>query len=128
MNYVYEKNNEILFITSGTEGVTQDVGVTIHEVAEVPENLQIYDFIEGDFAVNPERSAAFDAWESEHLRFLAQEEVNTAAKAYLADTDWLAVREAETGTPIPADIRTKRTEARESVIILSTAYDDAYDS
>jgi hypothetical protein len=124
MNYVYEKNSEVLFITNSTEGATQDPGVTIHEVEEIPENPQIFDMVGGAFVINQAKSSAFDAWEAEHLAFVAQEEANIAAKAYLADTDWLAIREAETSTPIPDAIRTKRVEARESVIILSEAYQD----
>jgi len=35
--------------------------------------------------------------------------------AYLTQTDWLVLRAAETGTPIPDDIRVKRTEARTAI-------------
>ena len=43
------------------------------------------------------------------------------ARAYLSDTDWLVVRQAETGTPIPDDIRQNRAEARS---LLSTSSGD----
>ena len=35
-----------------------------------------------------------------------------AAKQYLRDTDWYAIRKAETGKDIPTDIKTKRAQAR----------------
>lgn len=35
-----------------------------------------------------------------------------AAKQYLKDTDWYAIRYAETGKAIPEDIAAKRTQAR----------------
>ncbi len=35
-----------------------------------------------------------------------------AAKQYLKDTDWYAIRKAETGKDIPTDIKTKRAQAR----------------
>lgn len=34
------------------------------------------------------------------------------ARQYLKDTDWYYAREAETGEPIPQDVRNKRIEAR----------------
>jgi len=41
---------------------------------------------------------------------------NKKARTYLASTDWYITRQAETGTEVPADILTKRAEARASVI------------
>lgn len=40
---------------------------------------------------------------------------NEKARRYLAETDWYVVRFAETGTPIPEDIRAAREAARDSV-------------
>ena len=51
-----------------------------------------------DQAVNPQTQINFDAIE------------------YLASTDWYAIRFAETGVVIPADITIKRDEARASII------------
>lgn len=45
-----------------------------------------------------------------------QDDINREALVYLASTDWLVVRMAENGTPIPADILTKRAEARASIV------------
>lgn len=41
-----------------------------------------------------------------------QEAVNTAARAYLASTDWYLVRELETGVPTPQEIKDARQQAR----------------
>jgi hypothetical protein len=38
-----------------------------------------------------------------------------SARAYLADTDWLVVREAETGKPVPDEIKVARAKAREAI-------------
>ena len=122
MNYVYEKNGEILFITNGTEGFTQDTGVVIHEVEEVPAPLQVFDFINGAFVLNQARSSAFEAWEAEHSAFVAQEEVNKVSRDYLAGTDWLVVREAETAVPVPSDVTAARASARAAVVALSEEY------
>ena len=43
-------------------------------------------------------------------------DTNKESKAYLASTDWMAVREAETGTAMPADVKAKRAEARATVV------------
>ena len=44
-----------------------------------------------------------DKWRLEYL------------EGYLKETDWYAIRFADTGEPIPADIKTKRQEAREEI-------------
>jgi hypothetical protein len=40
---------------------------------------------------------------------------NKRARKYLASTDWYITRQAETGAEVPADVLTKRAEARASV-------------
>jgi hypothetical protein len=35
-----------------------------------------------------------------------------AARRYLAETDWMVIRAAETGKPVPEDVATARAEAR----------------
>ena len=36
-------------------------------------------------------------------------------QAYLADTDWYVVRYADTGEPVPDDVKAKRQAAREEI-------------
>ena len=43
-------------------------------------------------------------------------QTNAEARAYLAETDWYAIRESETGEPMPEDIKTKRAEERLKVV------------
>jgi hypothetical protein len=38
--------------------------------------------------------------------------IKRAAKQYLKDTDWYAIRYAETGKAIPSDVAEKRIQAR----------------
>ena len=47
---------------------------------------------------------------------LAQEETNRTALKYLADTDWLIIREVDSGIPCPQDIRDARAAARLSIV------------
>lgn len=42
--------------------------------------------------------------------------VNATALAYLASTDWMAIRFSETGTPIPPDVLEARRAARDKVV------------
>jgi hypothetical protein len=52
-----------------------------------------------------------------------QASVNAAARAYLASTDWYAVRFAETGVAIPEDIAAERAARREAVIAVDWTVD-----
>jgi hypothetical protein len=44
----------------------------------------------------------------------AREQAKATARAYLAETDWMVIRAAETGTPIPDDVAEKRAAARQA--------------
>ena len=46
----------------------------------------------------------------------AQAVINGDSLAYLASTDWLIVRQAETGVAVPADVTTARTAARAAIV------------
>lgn len=48
--------------------------------------------------------------------FADQKIINETARAYLASTDWMAVRAAEGGTAMPADVKTKRAAERAKVV------------
>lgn len=48
--------------------------------------------------------------------FASQKVINETARAYLASTDWMAVRAAEGGTAMPADVKTKRAAERAKVV------------
>ena len=46
----------------------------------------------------------------------AQAAINKTSRDYLASTDWYISRKSETAVAVPADILTKRAEARAAVI------------
>lgn len=60
----------------------------------------------------PEGSIAITDEEAEALRPVPQPDPKAEAQTYLNQTDWYVVRFAETGTPIPDDIRQGRAAAR----------------
>lgn len=62
------------------------------------------------------RTRHSEAVASRLAQLAAQEATNTAARAYLADTDWYAIRAGEGGPPIPPDIAAARAAARERVV------------
>lgn len=45
-----------------------------------------------------------------------QSQINEEAKAYLASTDWLIIREVDTGVFCPLEIKQKRQEARNKIV------------
>lgn len=45
-----------------------------------------------------------------------QEKINAEALKYLADTDYLIIREMDAGVPCPAEIKAKRAEARLKIV------------
>jgi hypothetical protein len=49
---------------------------------------------------------AAEAAAAEQARAVAE------ARAYLADTDWMVIRAAESGKPVPADVADRRAAAR----------------
>ena len=48
--------------------------------------------------------------------FASQKVINETARAYLASTDWYAIREAEGGTAMPSDVKTKSAAERAKVV------------
>jgi len=44
----------------------------------------------------------------------AAQDAAAAARSYLHETDWYVTRQAETGTPVPADVAEKRRRARKT--------------
>lgn len=47
---------------------------------------------------------------------IEQERINNEALAYLAETDWLIIREMDSGVACPAEIKTLRQAAREAIV------------
>lgn len=45
-----------------------------------------------------------------------QEKINADALAYLASTDWMIIREMDSGLVCPADVKLARAEARAKIV------------
>lgn len=60
----------------------------------------------------------------EQLVEIAQTKLNQASLSYLSETDWLITRFAETGVPIPDEVKVKRQAARDSIIVKKEVIQD----
>jgi len=45
-----------------------------------------------------------------------QERLNSEARAYLSETDWMLIRELDGGVAMPLDVKQKRAEARSRIV------------
>lgn len=45
-----------------------------------------------------------------------QEQINLQSYAYLASTDWLIIRELDSGIPCPVEVKTARQAARDAIV------------
>jgi hypothetical protein len=45
-----------------------------------------------------------------------QEKINAEALAYLASTDWMVIREMDSGLPCPAEVKSARAAARAKIV------------
>jgi len=47
---------------------------------------------------------------------LDQDAINKEALAYLLNTDWMVIREVDSGVPCPEEVKTLRAEARAKIV------------
>lgn len=66
--------------------------------------------------VVPAREKEYDIQIEDISAQVSQEQVNADALAYLASTDWMAIREAEGGTAMPEEVKLERQAARSRVV------------
>ena len=45
-----------------------------------------------------------------------QERINDESLAYLASTDWMVIRQMDSGVPMPEDVKQARQEARNKIV------------
>ena len=63
-----------------------------------------------------EHAAEYSITEEDITGLREQEQANREALAYLAATDWLVIRQLDSGEPMPADVKQKRAEARAKIV------------
>lgn len=97
-------------------------------VVEIPDPVPSEDIRE-DVQAHPDHyivsptgdgSPPYKVWvrkSPEQIEDIEREKVNSAALQYLKETDWYAIRAAETGEPIPVEVLGKRQAARDSIVV-----------
>jgi hypothetical protein len=73
------------------------------------ENYDVQEVSESPYVVYTKKSA-------EQLAQLAQAKINAESLAYLASTDWYAIRFAESGVQIPEEVQKLRQAARDAIV------------
>lgn len=59
--------------------------------------------------------AEYEITEVDVTEELEQKQINAESEAYLRKTDWYAIRFADSGEPMPEDVKLKRKAARERI-------------
>lgn len=119
MRTIYRLNGEAisLDVQRTIDGVTypnlkdvwQSVGVTQHEVEDYPD-AETHTWTE-----NADGTLNITEIPAEQIAQRDQERLNQTSLRTLNETDWYVVRFAETGTPIPDEIKAKRQAARDAI-------------
>lgn len=98
------------FIDKGVYGQKHVPSVSIPESVDPITNEVIPAYVTKEIA------AAFTIEFEDVSNELEQSRINAEALKLLADSDWLIVRELETGTPCPQEVKTARAEARVKIV------------
>lgn len=81
-------------------------------IQELPDEAACQEFINQ----NPSTFQEFDIEIVDITSQVEQEKLNKDSLKYLAETDWLIIRESETGVACPENIKQARASARLAII------------
>ena len=93
------------------------------DCAQAIQSIGTYEFVirgnvttEAEFNSQVEWVVGKDSNDTAIMGAKPEKKINEEARAYLASTDWMSVREAEGGTAMPSDVKTKRAAERAKVV------------
>lgn len=86
------------------EAVMDDTGAIVQEAIPAKTHKEVK--LRAEYSVEIEDISAK----------VQQDKDNAEALAYLAETDWMVIREVDAGIPCPADVKAKRAEARAKIV------------
>jgi hypothetical protein len=89
-------------------------------VQEIPDPVPPEDYSDETYyrtEQDTEPYVVFTRKSDEQIAQMMQAKLNAQSLAYLASTDWMAIRAAEGGKAMPQEVKTKRQEARNSIIL-----------
>lgn len=90
-------------------------------ITEVSEPTPPEDFSVETYYVHQLDEAPFTLYtrkSDEQIAKLVQSKINQESLAYLASTDWMVTRFAETGVEIPVEVKEKRQAARDAIVLI----------
>lgn len=98
---------------------TQHLRIPLELLEEIPDPVPPEDFSQDLYYVTEQDAApyvVFTKKSDEQIAQIQQAKLNADSLAYLSETDWMVTRFAETGTPIPEEVKLKRQTARDAII------------
>lgn len=99
----------------GSPAVMDEAGNIVQ--AEIPETPAVYSEAIPARAHKEVKLRAEYTVEIEDISAKVQQDKDNAeALAYLAETDWMIIREVDAGVPCPVDVKAKRAEARAKIV------------
>lgn len=119
--YIWKENKKRCNIYAAycDEEGTFYIKVPDHLYEEIPEPVAPDDYSDKFYYRIEQDEAPYVVYtkkSDEQIAQIKQSELNDVSKKYLEGTDWMVTRFAETGTPIPEDVKQKRKEARDSIV------------
>mgnify|MGYP005628430555 CR=1 FL=1 len=107
---LYFKDNKVILASA-------DAGVIVEndECVFVEEYDNAFEYILEDGVAIKGAEKPIEVVTDAMIADTVRRKTNSEARKYLASTDWLIVRFTETGAEIPAEVKIKRAEARNSV-------------
>ena len=88
-------------------------------ILEIPDPVPPEDYTEDTYyrtEQDTEPFVVFTKKSDEQIAQQTQAKLNQQSLSYLAETDWYVTRFAETGTPIPEDVKQLRQQARDAIV------------
>jgi hypothetical protein len=89
-------------------------------ITEIADPVQPEDYFEDVYDRNEYEEAPFVIYtkkSDEQIAQMMQAKLNAQSLAYLASTDWMAIRASEGGKAMTEEVKTKRQEARNSIVL-----------
>lgn len=99
----------------GSPAVMDEAGNIVQ--AEIPETPAVYsEAIPARTHKEVKLRAEYSVEIEDISAKVQQDKDNAEALAYLAETDWMVIREVDAGVPCPVDVKAKRAEARAKIV------------
>jgi hypothetical protein len=113
--YSTQEIDEVTYPNFRDPDLREQLGIT-----EIAEPDQPEDYSEELYYRNETEEAPYVIYTkkpAEQLAQIAQAKLNAQSLAYLASTDWMAIRAAEGGKAMPEEVKAQRQAARDAIVV-----------